>query len=458
MQGTPTHSEDPFEVGFRIGQQQALQSATMQAETIASMQSIAERQTKHNIVIAQKNDSVPIVRGFLGILIVGTLAFVAIDGLTSVESENTGTASTIIDARSKHSIVVWHGQKVVSGDADHDVLGPSTNPWAYSVGIVERQVEYVPQGGIEVRAVEDPDIGFYLSITESKDGQDIPMDFTNIQVTTPKPEPCPIDIVDSEIRPKNYCTPITDAASRGLISTDAWQGGPFQNDTRITEDGRRALNVAIDNTYCELGLVFGARSVTSAMNGDSSGITEQSIYRGVEASIKATFRLDLSAQYGIPLTDNIGKPYILWPDDVALLKRIASEQRKPLAEFTRNEFFDAVLDATFLKYDNEGSIDPGPTYAEEILDLRDKYEDVNTPLQEPSLTRENAAVSSWNFSCLPKLGTPEADSMKADEETRYRVGTIGPLEPYARTSGDGSVYTAEEAEAMVASFRSRVGI
>jgi len=194
------------------------------------------------------------------------------------------------------------------------------------------------------------------------------------------------------------------------------------------------------------------------VSGDSSGITEQSIYRGVEASIKAAFRLDLSAQYGIPLTDNIGKPYILWPDDVALLKKISTEKGKPFAEFTRNEFFDAVFDATFMKYEDEGVIDPGPTYAEEILDLRDKYEDVNTPLQDPSMDRENAAVSSWNFSCLPKIGTPEAEIMIADEETRYRVGTIGPLEPFAQHSGDGSVYSLEEAEAMIAGFRERVGM
>jgi hypothetical protein len=105
-----------------------------------------------------------------------------------------------------------------------------------------------------------------------------------------------------------------------------------------------------------------------------------------------------------------------------------------------------------------GAIDPGPNYATEILDLRDKYEDVNVPSQTPGITRENAATSGWNFNCLPGVGTPEAEELVRQQWVRERVGMLAESPVYARPEGDGSYYSSEEAVAMVAAFRERTGV
>lgn len=433
-----------FEHAQKLMQQQAAEQPVMHMVT---------GQTSNQ----EKRRLFPFARTALVAVAVSTAAFALLDGVFEVESVTEGSATTLLDARSIEAVTIWTGQKIVTGSADHEVLGPTTNPWASATAIVERDVEYMPTGAVELRAVQDEDIGFYLFITETKNNRDIPFDFTNIRVSTPKPEPCPIEIVDNEIRPKDYCTPITDPSSRGLFSSYAWQGAPFQNDTSITRDARTALDVAKNNTYCEVGVVFDNEALRYALQNQVKAVSNEAVYEGVTAAVKAVFRTQLSKQYNIPLTNSQGLPLILWEDDIRLLKRLAEQQKKPITQFSVEELRQSLQLTTALD-EPQGAIDPGPLFVTEILAAQKNNNDINLPSSTPDMTEEGALYNGWNYSCLPDGETDQANLLLTNQERSLRIGNLGYLPAYANVNGDGSFMSPQNGETLIAQLKTYVGI
>ncbi len=466
-------SNDDFDLGVLVGAQRNQEAQDFAVAQQDQQTAVVEELHKLNERLRPRNPLLKAI-GALSIAYLGATAGFAIWNKVHHITPRAVAQKELLGIQNDFSIPFDTMQKLVSGYAEHDAEGYMPNPWAYGLGIVERVIQYSPNGALKLEAVDDPDIGFYILMSELRGDGTYPLEFTfdtpgdgerdptaTIRISTPEPEVCQIDVdTAGSMVPDPGCTPLDDPETSGLLSMNAWDGAPGFEDNGILTDGWKSLYIAINNAFCELNK-FGTSDLEAMIARQYSGvtgITPQMIKQGVTDYTMTALRMIFAKEYNLPYTNAQGRPIFLRDDDLSVLRQMAIEAGKPLDELTPEEYHALAFQYdTMARFGSDAGIDPGPTYGREIVQASDENSDIRLPGK--TMNEENADTLGWNYTCLPDAGTEAAESMMQQDVQVEKFGNLYGLMPNALMSDEGLVYDGgEEAVARLDEFLAGVGL
>ena len=356
---------------------------------------------------------------------------------TSDSAEYDGEAKNMHVGEFNYWPIAENINVLAGGNAVQDTaLTPDSS--ADEDGVFIQDIEYMPDGLLQLESVVDDDLGFFIRISENVDGETRDFHYEDVRIATPYPVHCNATINNDEgtFDPDDDCIRLLNHVGewRGLVHSVFTKGGWFGTrlDNTPPTKARQMTDLMLDNTRCHYGYRFGTDDdfiVWSdsrdryVINPEEATATAATAYDGVREEMIARLRVEIARMTGLTMTKTNGMPVAITLDQEEVLRRVAAKTG-PLDNLTETEYRNAVS----LQLIQEGRVVPeGSTgrlnfnkpLSARLLELQQSNPDIRVT----DFTSDDswAEPNGDPFSFAPNIGCLPLDSEGLGDLRRHRI-------------------------------------